>query len=409
MRQFFTGIETGGAWAAISSGLIFMARGALLPYFFVVFHDIGNFTYGKIALLLNVFVIAQSACAVLAGGAVERSTARTASLVLLAIYLGVFACFYLARSPMALSIALAALGAAFAAARVLFNRRIIATQDRTGMRQTISLRAVLMTSGSLCGNLAAAYILSALGWKSFIAFLFCLFAASVVLFGVGTRKKPDEATNQSAPGGSIIEALGNGDFYHDILRLVPPLILYGNWGTIIPKYISDSVNDIHIIACLYTATAISALFLTFGFNGYLFKRFDQTFLKIDRYPGLATTFFTLGLLLMTLTETWTLIVIGGVVFIVGEIIIVPYLDEISRKHGGASAGSYIGLVMAAEGAMRSIGMVIGTLSYGYLSDNGARSWSFVAVIAVALGLATLIHFIGIAGKRRKSAIDTEFG
>ena len=59
---------TRAVWLAIFGiGLLFLARGAFLPYFFPIFEHLTRLSYGEISLLLNLYVFSQSVCAPLAG------------------------------------------------------------------------------------------------------------------------------------------------------------------------------------------------------------------------------------------------------------------------------------------------------------------------------------------------------
>src|SRR5882757_3429732 len=62
----------------VGIGLLFLARGAFQPYIFPLFENLGGFSYGKIASLLNGYVLAQSVCAPLAGWYTDRTSVRIA-------------------------------------------------------------------------------------------------------------------------------------------------------------------------------------------------------------------------------------------------------------------------------------------------------------------------------------------
>ena len=73
--------------ACLGIGLLFMARGAFVPYFFPIFEHLTDLSYGEISLLLNLYVFSQSVCAPLAGLFTDRTSVRTA--VVTSIALGV--------------------------------------------------------------------------------------------------------------------------------------------------------------------------------------------------------------------------------------------------------------------------------------------------------------------------------
>src|SRR3974377_31582 len=66
-------------WVACAGiGLLFLARGAFLPYFFPIFENLTGLGYGEISLLLNLYVFSQSVCAPWAGWYTDRTSVRTA-------------------------------------------------------------------------------------------------------------------------------------------------------------------------------------------------------------------------------------------------------------------------------------------------------------------------------------------
>src|SRR4051812_10889191 len=70
---------------SVGIGILFLARGAFQPYIFPLFEHLGGFSYARIALLLNGYVLAQSLCAPLAGWYTDRTSvhiALTTSIIL---------------------------------------------------------------------------------------------------------------------------------------------------------------------------------------------------------------------------------------------------------------------------------------------------------------------------------------
>src|ERR1700730_15134700 len=78
---------TRAIWVAcLGIALLFLARGAFLPYFFPVFEHLTRLSYGQISLLLNIYVFSESVCAPLAGWFTDRTSVPV--VVLSAIALG---------------------------------------------------------------------------------------------------------------------------------------------------------------------------------------------------------------------------------------------------------------------------------------------------------------------------------
>src|SRR2546421_1453900 len=74
----------------IGIGLLFLARGAFQPYIFPLFEHLGGFSYGRIASILNGYVLAQSVCAPFAGWFTDRTSVRVALAASIAFGLGSF-------------------------------------------------------------------------------------------------------------------------------------------------------------------------------------------------------------------------------------------------------------------------------------------------------------------------------
>ena len=62
----------------IGIGVLFMARGAFLPYSFPLFEHFGGLSYAQIALIVSGYTAAQSICAPIAGWYTDRTSVRFA-------------------------------------------------------------------------------------------------------------------------------------------------------------------------------------------------------------------------------------------------------------------------------------------------------------------------------------------
>ncbi|MEG9883473.1 MAG: MFS transporter [Hyphomicrobiales bacterium] len=400
--RLFDGIETEGVWAAISNGLIFSARGAFIPYFFVFFQQMSSLSYTETTILLNSFVLSQSVISPLVGGLVEKVKSTLWPAILFALYISAFLIIVESRSGFFLSLALVILGAAFSTSRLVFNRRIIATAGRKGMRRTISLRAGLMTGGSFCGNAAGAFILVQFGPYPFISYVFLLFFISVCIFLI-TFSKPENFIKEKCTNKKIhLRSILITDFHKELIDLVPPFLLYGCWGTLLPKYIIDSLHNLSAIPAMYAATTTAIVTLTWFFNTSVFDYLRARNIKDSVYPMLSTLFFSAGSLAIAFSVHIWSVIIGGVIFVIGEIIITPHLDEISRRHGRAQTGLFIGITQAVDGAVRFIGLLTGSIIYGVLNDTGARLLTVPIIVGIALSVLAVNRFVvkPALGKKR---------
>ena len=124
--------------ATFGIGLLFLARGAFLPYFFPIFEHLTKLSYGEISLLLNLYVFSQSLCAPLAGWFTDRTSVRIT--VMTAILLGVcgFTVILQAKGPAAFAVAMIAIGSGFVLAKIAFNGLLVDSSTQEELRRSIA-------------------------------------------------------------------------------------------------------------------------------------------------------------------------------------------------------------------------------------------------------------------------------
>ena len=135
---------TRAVWLAIFGiGLLFLARGAFLPYFFPIFEHLTRLSYGEISLLLNLYVFSQSLCAPLAGWYTDRTSVPTA--VATAILLGSLGFLVVLQAHLfaLLALAMAAIGSGFVLGKIAFNTLLVDNSSQEELRRSIAGRAMV--------------------------------------------------------------------------------------------------------------------------------------------------------------------------------------------------------------------------------------------------------------------------
>src|SRR5207248_2149079 len=102
-------------------GLLFLTRGATLPYFYPLFEHVTELSYAQIAALLSLYSFWQAAGAPVAGWYTDRTSVRFA--VCTAMGLGVLAFLTVSQLPAfaTCAVALSLAGFALVLAKIAFN------------------------------------------------------------------------------------------------------------------------------------------------------------------------------------------------------------------------------------------------------------------------------------------------
>src|SRR5437868_2858628 len=159
--------STKAIWlVSVGIGLLFLARGAFQPYIFPLFENLGGFSYGRIAGLLNGYVLAQSVCAPLAGWFTDRTSVRIALTTSIAFGLGSF--LLISNSPgfITSTIAVFTAGLAFVLGKISLNTILILHSSPEMLRRSVDKRATLLNLGSFFGNSVAVEMIARVGYRT---------------------------------------------------------------------------------------------------------------------------------------------------------------------------------------------------------------------------------------------------
>jgi MFS family permease len=391
MRRFPGGAAV--AVACLCSGLLFLARGSYMPYFFPLYQGVFGLDYAATAVLLNIYLAANSFGSPFVGLLVDRWTpvqtigaalgANLASLGL-ALALPAFA---------SLAVSVAVLGVTFTMGRVAFNKLMIGASDEATLRRSVSIRAMLMTGGSFVGNVAAAWFVAhghAVGQVLFVYAVLC--AAWLLSLAGHARPSGSTDTSKAFFWSRLAPAARNRHFLGDLFRLAVALLPYGCWGTVIPKYVMDRFADPALIPAMYACSTAAVVGLTYVFNQVLSPWCHRRSFPRQLWPFVSAGLFLLGLLAIACAHGVFMLCLGALAFGLGEVIFTPCMDEASMRNAtpGAS-GTYIGLVQFTEGGARLVGSTVALGLYGVFRSSHP-AWAWVGIIGL-FSIAAVTAFL----------------
>jgi MFS family permease len=382
------------AWVAcLGIGLLFLARGAFLPYFFPIFENLTKLSYGRIALLLNLYVFSQSVCAPLAGWFTDRTSVRTA--VITSIALG--SCGFLLMLHTAafalFTVAMLGIGAGFVLGKIAFNTLLVDSSSQEDLRRNIAGRAVILNVGSFAGNALALQVIESLGHKPLVLLLLAAnFTLAIVYLA---PRPPVHAAHAPIQIADLAGVLRNRPFIADGLRLFSIYVPYGCWGTIIPKYVIDlyqSEEPVRFIGFVSLCTYLGGSFIIGSWLAPgLYRRGFQgrwwTIVCAVCYCG--------GLLLLSFAGNRVLLATAIAVFICGEILMTQSFAETAKAHSQASGGKsgmYQGILHVFEGGGRVLGSMTALAVYGWLHGSVLVGYYWVIMVAGFALFCSIFHW-----------------
>jgi MFS family permease len=395
---------------AVGIGLLFLARGAFQPYIFPLFENLGGFSYAKIAILLNAYVLAQSVCAPLAGWFTDRTSARLALGT--SIVFGVSGFLLISTRPgFALStVAVLIAGLSFVLGKISLNTILVLHSSSENLRRSVAKRATLLNLGSFFGNSIAVEMIARVGYRTHALVLGLLYLPLAI--GLGAAPAPAGPHRKSTWGLEELKNLGrNRAFVADSIRRFALVLPYGCWGTIIPKYVYDqyhSTKPVWIISLTSVCTTIiGAHFLAVYLSAKLYRRG----FKWEWWSMVSVLCYCSGLLLLMFARHPFMLPVAIVVFICGEVFMTPCFDETAKKHSGAAAmGTCLGLLHLVDGLGRMLGAAFALAVYGGMRNSAQYIYYWPVVVAVFLAVSIGLHMAAYKyGGRMYGAIAREGG
>jgi MFS family permease len=378
----------------VGIGLLFMARGAFLPYSFPLFEHIGKLSYAQIALIVSGYTAAQSICAPIAGWYTDRTSVRIALGTSI-----VFGCcsFLIVATKPGFKVSLVAIfiaGLAFVLGKIAMNTILVVHSTPELLRRSVAKRATLLNMGSFAGNSIADQVTTRFGYTPHAIILGLLHLPLVI--GLGASPAPKSATPRKKTFGteSVKTFLKNKGFLADSLRRFALVLPYGCWGTIIPKYVLDVRHSNHSVWLIsltsVCTTIIGAHFLAVHVSAMLYRRG----FKWEWWSMVSVILYCAGLLLLMLVHHAVMLPIAIIVFICGEVLMTPCFDETAKRHSGVeSMATCMGLLHLVDSSGRLIGSVFALSMYGWLRNSSHHNLYWPIVVAVFLVVCSLLHVV----------------
>jgi MFS family permease len=378
--------------------ILFLIRGAFLPYFFPAFEHLTPFTYGQITILLNFYVLSQSVCAPFAGWLTDRTSVTVAvTTALLLGILGLVTVLYTQVFAVS-ALAMVAAGIGFVMGKIAFNTLLVESCSSEELRGSVATRAAFLNLGSFCGNALAVRTIDQLGYKPLIVLLAALNLSLAVVFLaphlVAQRQTSMVKLKQLAL------ALRSRAFLSDTLRLFSVYVPYGCWGTIIPKYVMDVHQSIEPVQLMYFTSMCTVVIGSYLINGYLAKKVYAFGFKWEWWTIAAKIFFYGGLLLLTFSQSQILLAAATMLFICGEIVLTPCLPETAKRHGQAGdAGTYQGMLHLFEGGGRVVGSSTALLLYVWFQASPLVGYYWPMMVLLFCLFSTSLHWMAYRLRR----------
>lgn len=387
----------------VGIGLLFLARGAFQPYIFPLFENLGGLSYGRIALLLNVYVLAQSVCAPLAGWYTDGTSVRVGLATSILFGLGSF--LLISVSPgFALSMAAVFVaGLSFVLGKIALNAILVAHSSPEILRRSVAKRATLLNLGSFFGNSIAYQMTARVGYHAHALLLGVLYLPLAI--GLAAPAAPSAADTPKTWGmGNLKTLCRNRGFLADSLRRFAMVLPYGCWGTIIPKYVIDQYHSnkpVWIVALTSVCTTIvGAHLLAVTVSAYLYRRG----FKWEWWSMTSVLFYCAGLILLMFARHPVMLPLAIVIFICGEVLMTPCFDETVKKHSPAAGmGICLGLLQMVDGFGRMLGAAFALAVYGWMKSSPHTDFYWPLVVGVFLVTSVVLHVVAFAIARSAPA------
>ena len=377
----------------IGIGLLFMARGAFLPYSFPLFEHFGSLSYAQIAIIVSGYTAAQSICSPIAGWYTDRTSVRFALGT--SIVFGLVSFLIVATKP-GFSVSLIAVfvaGLAFILGKIALNTILVIQSSAEILRRSVAKRATLLNLGSFCGNSIADQVTTHFGYTPHAIVLGLLHLPLAI--GLGAPEKPSASPRKKTFGAENIKLLcRNKAFLSDSLRRFALVLPYGCWGTIIPKYVLDISHSNHSVWIIsltsVCTTIIGAHFLAVHVSAMLYRRG----FKWEWWSMVSVLLYCAGLVLLMFANHAAMLPLAIVVFICGEVLMTPCFDETAKRHSTDSAmATCMGLLHLVDSSGRLVGSVFALAVYGWMRNSTYQQLYWPVVVTVYLIVCSALHMI----------------
>lgn len=409
--------STRAIWlVCIGVGLLFLVRGAFMPYAKPIFQNLGGFSYTQIAWLVTGYMFAQSAFAPFAGWYTDRTSVRIALITSIVCGLSGFLLISITPGVLLSTFAVFAVGIAFVLGRVSLNTMLVLHSSADMLRRSVAKRATLLNLGSFAGNSMAYEITARSGYHAHAIVLGLLHLP--LLIGLAVPSEKSIPRHDTTPALANLKLFGsNRVFLADSLRRFATNLPYGCWGTIIPIYVIDQYHSnkpVWIVGLTSVCTTIvGAHFLAVHASAFLYKRG----FKWEWWSMVSVLLYCAGLMLLMLASLPIMLPVAIVVFICGEVLMTPCLDETAKKHGSKTTmATCMGLLHLVDGFGRMLGAAFAMAVYGWMNTTSYQHYYWPVVVSCFLVCSIVLHGVAFtwvkstvqtAGDPARSAVDIE--
>lgn len=359
----------------------------LLPFFAILFTTRRNFTPTEVGLVLA----AQSFTLLLGslgGGALADRLGRKWTMVggLLLRAAGVGALGLAATVPAALAaVAVAGFGGGLYGPAAKAGIAMLATdENRT---QSFALRGIAANIGTSSGPLLGALLI-----RGSMPLLFG--AAAAVHLGLGALTwglLQEEGKQEAQVRSTWRELLADQPFLLFSLVTVLAWALFSQLAISVPLFASQVLGLEASIGLLWTISSLAVILFQFAVTRFAVARLHPLMAM-----AAGTALMGLGLGLVGLTRSFTALVGALLVFILGEMLILPTADStVSLMARAGAVGSYFGIASFAWG----LGEGLGSLTGGALMQYSLRTGRLM-VPWTAYAIAGLVIAGGYTALRR---------
>jgi MFS family permease len=388
--------------SCVCVALLFLARGAFNPYFFPIYENLTNFSYYQIAFLLNVYMFVQAISSPLTGKIIDSFKIAKVVYTFLALYIvALIIPFY--NSNFWLNIlGIALLGTCLIALKNSFCVTIINNIPENYLRRTVAIRSVLINLGSYTGNTMALYTITTYGAQTHLSIIMSIIILIGALFVLNSSESDIPIDTDNCGITDYAYVWKNRQFLSDAIKVYAAMIPYGCWGTIIPKFAIDLYHSEQPVLFIYGISVSTTVIFSYFVNSVIINKLYKYGFRWEWCKWLAFSLFLISLSLLSFAQNYILLAIAIFIFILGEIIISPYCDELAKKYadkGIAGTGSYLGILGLFSGFAILTGSTVSLLLYGLFKESTNISWFWPSVIMAFIGLTVLCYFIAIVIKR----------
>lgn len=376
-----TVMRLGRSMGALLAGVLVFHVGwyILLPFFAVLFTSRRGITPAQAGLLLAVQSFTLLAGSLVGGWLADRLGRRAAMVVgLLARAAGLWGLGFFTGMPALLgTVAVAGLGGGVYGPAAKAGIAALATAENRPA--AFAARGIAANIGVSLGPLLGGLLL-----RGSMPLLFGVAAALHAGLAVMTwvlYREPQKV--EEGPEDSVLTVLGDRRYMAFSLVTVLAWALFAQLSIAVPLYARHVLGLESSIGLLWTATSLTVICVQFAVT-----RYATAHLSTMTAMGLGAALLGAGLGLVSLVSSFPGLLAAVLVFIVGEMLVMPTSDAaVSIFATRKALGSYFGIATVAWGLGEGLGNLAGGSLMQYALTTGTHwlPWTLYAAGGIAVG------------------------